>query len=232
MKLAVNIDPILQAAKSNAAIPTLFAVAHELSQAGVAMLDASQTGEWEGDSKRDWKLVYENIPIGWNIHTLPVREAVERALQFHPERITFVKFSAKNQALSLTPDDRSFDWSEVVKLVREHGVDPYLRIDPALDAIKRAAKLHFAGLEFDSALLSSLKGAVLTEAVSKWNENAVAAWKLGLGVWTSAKIRTDILSSLHTIREIEGISVQEEFWAQATLIGIERTVTGIRHAMA
>lgn len=177
--------------------------------------------------ERDLRLLKEVAKTKLDLEMAATAEMIKIALQIRPDLVTLVP----EKRLELTTEGgldvigHREELQKTIASLRDGGIGISLFIDPDLEQIKTAHKLHADYIEIHTGRYANAKTERdrRTEVESIQNAARFAS-KLGLGVNAGHGLNYINVRPLARISEIEEFNIGHSIVARAVLVGLERAV--------
>ena len=236
IRLGVNIDhvaTIRQARRANEPDPVAAAVLATLGGADGITIHLREDRRHIQD--RDVHVLRETVTTRLNLEMAAYAEIIAIALKVKPDEATLVPEKRQElttegglDIIATEPATRA-----AVETLKAAGIQVSLFIDPVLAQLDQAKKLGADAIEFQTASYSEARGAAAVSAELKKLEVATAhAAALGLHVHMGHGLTYWNVQPVVRIAGVEELNIGHSIVSRAVLVGMERAVREMKHAMA
>ncbi len=227
-KLGVNIDHIATLRQVRMAIypdPVHAAVLCELGGADGITVHLREDRRHIQD--RDIKILRQILKTKLNLEMAPTKEMVEVALDVRPDSVCLVP--EKRAELTTEGGLNVIESTEIVKNVvrslKNAGIEVSIFIDPDLDQISMAKKCDTDAIEIHTGKYCDAPDAKHRDfELSRIIDAAKAASKMGIKVNAGHGLNYQNIFDVAAIPEIEEFNIGHSIVARAVYVGIERAV--------
>jgi pyridoxine 5-phosphate synthase len=234
-RLGVNIDHVAtvrQARRVPEPDPIQAAVLAELGGADGITVHLRQDRRHIQD--RDVEILRQVVKTRLNVEMAASQEMLRIALTVKPDQVTLVPERREELTTEGGLDVvlNSVQLRPVVKTLAEAGIAVSLFVDPDFEQVKEAHKIDARAVEINTAAYAEARDARAREAaLRKVTDAARLGKKLGLDVHAGHGLTYHNVGALAAVPEITELNIGHNLVARAVLVGMERAVREMLHAM-
>jgi pyridoxine 5-phosphate synthase len=235
VRLGVNVDHVAtvrEARKTYEPDPVSAAVASEM--AGADQITAHLREDRRHIQNRDIRLIREVVNTSLNLEMAATAEMQEIALALKPDSACFVPEKREEVTTEggLNLVDAPDSLADMVNTLKDADIMVTAFIDPALDQIQRAARLHFDAIEIHTGTYANAKNSAEREGeLTKIKEAANAAKHLGLAVHAGHGLNYHNTTAILEVPHLEELNIGHSIIARAIFVGMERAVRDMLRIM-
>lgn len=240
-KLGVNIDHIATIRQARQALepdPVAAAVLAEL--AGADGITVHLRGDRRHIQDEDVRRLRETVTTRLNMEMAATSEMVRIALELHPDQATLVPERESEitteGGLNIAGSPQAV--SKAIKDLTEKGIQVSLFIDPDPEQIDAAADLGASMIELNTRAYSEaapkspdLAGPALERERIKVVQASERGNRKGLKILAGHGLTYRNVRPISDIPEIEELNIGHNIIARASLVGLDRAVREMLHAM-
>jgi pyridoxine 5-phosphate synthase len=234
-RLGVNIDHVATLRQARGGVdPDPIAAAVLVELAGADGIVVHLREDRRHIQERDLRLLKEVIQTKLDLEMSATSEMVKIALQIKPELVTLVP----EKRLELTTEGgldvigHSDELRKVIATLRDGGISVSLFVDPSLEQIKTAHKLHADSIEIHTGRYVNAETEKESKAEVEIILNAARlAAKLGLGVNAGHGLNYINIKPLTRIPEILEFNIGHSIVARAVMVGLDKAVREMKELL-
>jgi len=235
-RLGVNIDHVATLRQARGGVdPDPIAAAVLVELAGADGIVVHLREDRRHIQEKDLRLLREVIKTKLDLEMAATNEMVKIALQIKPELVTLVP----EKRLELTTEGgldligHREELQKVIATLQDGGILVSLFIDPSLEQLKTAHKLHADSIEVHTGKYVNAKTERerKTEIEMILNAAKLAA-KLGLGVNAGHGLNYVNIQPLTRIPEIEEFNIGHSIVARAVMVGLDTAVREMKKLLS
>ncbi len=235
LRLGVNVDHVATLRQARGGHEPEPVTAALLAQgAGAHGITVHLRGDRRHIQERDLRLLKEVLAVPLNVECAATPEALEAVLPVKPTWVTLVPESREELTTQGGLDAIFLQGmlKPVVRELRTAGIRVSLFVDPVLDQVKMAAKLEADAVELNTGTYSELPmDADATLEIGRLRDAARLASRLGLRVLAGHGLSPQNVGPVGAIPEIEELNIGHSLIGRAVLVGLERAIQEMLHAM-
>ena len=235
LRLGVNIDHVAtlrQARRAAEPDPVQAAVLAELG--GADGITVHLRGDRRHIQDRDVEILRQVVKTRLNIEMASTQEMIRVALTVKPDQVTLVPERREEISTEGGLDVvlNSVQLKPVIKTLRDGGIEVSLFVDPDLEQVKESHKLDAHAIELNTAAYADARdGRAREEALRKVGDAARLGKKLGLAVHAGHGLTYTNVGRVAALPELSELNIGHNIVARAALVGMERAVREMAHAM-
>lgn len=235
LRLGVNIDHVAtvrQARRAAEPDPIQAAVLAELGGADGITVHLRQDRRHIQD--RDVEILRQVVKTRLNVEMAATQEMLRIALTVKPDQVTLVPERREELTTEGGLDVvlNSVQLRPVVKTLSEAGIQVSLFVDPDFEQVKESHKIDARAVEINTAAYSEARdGRTREGALRKVTDAARLGKKLGLDVHAGHGLTYQNVGPLAAVPEISELNIGHSLVSRAVLVGMERAVREMVHAM-
>lgn len=228
MKLGVNIDhfaTIREARKTYEPDPVAAAVIADLAGADGIVSHLREDRRHINDN--DLRRLRETVKSYLNMEMAPTDEMVKIAIKTKPDIVTLVPEKREEVTTEggLDVMNNADHLFAVITALKEAGIPVSIFIDPDINQIKRAYKLHADMIELHTgSFANATTDDEYQNEIEKIRTATSAARKLGLRVSAGHGLNYHNVKDIAWISGIEELNIGHSIVARASFVGLDRAV--------
>ena len=229
MRLYVNIDHVAtvrQARRTDEPDPVRAAVLAEMGGADGITVHLREDRRHIQD--RDVELLLQTVRTGVNLELAAADEIVEKAIAWRPMQVTLVPERREEVTteggLAVVDEPGRSSTAAALGRLGDAGLRTSLFIDPEPDAVRAAADLGAAAVEFHTGEYANSAGADREAQLGRIQRCAALGRSLGLAVHAGHGLTYLNVQPILGIQEIEELNIGHSIVSHAVFVGMERAV--------
>jgi pyridoxine 5-phosphate synthase len=181
--------------------------------------------------ERDLTLLRQIVPTQLNLEMAADENIAKIALAVRPHMVTLVP--GRRQELTteggLAVTEHQEHLKSIIHLLQDSGIPVSLFIDPDLNQIKAAHKLHASAIELHTGRYANTTGPQEEyRELEALTQSAKLAHKLGLHVHAGHGLHYHNVQPLKNISEIVEFNIGHSIISRAVLVGLDRAVRDMK----
>ncbi|MBI4720349.1 MAG: pyridoxine 5'-phosphate synthase [Chitinivibrionia bacterium] len=234
VRLGVNVDHIAtirEARKTYEPDPVSAAAAAET--AGADQITIHLREDRRHIQNRDARLIREVVHAALNLEMAATPEMREIALALHPDSVTLVPEKREEVTTEggLNLRNAPAQTGEIVQTLKDAHIKTAAFLDPDLEQIREAARLHFDAVEIHTGSYANAAAGALDKELAAIKDAALAAKRLGMAVHAGHGLNYHNVTPILAIPEIEELNIGHAIIARAVFVGLDRAVRDMLRAM-
>jgi pyridoxine 5-phosphate synthase len=228
VKLGVNVDHVAtvrEARKTDEPDPVAAAIAAELAGADGIVCHLREDRRHIQD--RDLRLLKEVVRTHLNLEMAATEEMVKIALDVKPDMVTLVPEKREEVTTEggLDVQQSQERLAETIPALQNSNILVSLFIDPVVEQIKAAARLHADYVEIHTGSYAEARDAEEELAqLEKIQHAAAIAAKLGFGVSAGHGLTYQNVRPIAEIEDVEELNIGHTIVSRAITAGMEQAV--------
>lgn len=214
--------------------PSLSALALLAEWAGVAGVGISAHSEKMIQFGEEVTRLKNELTIPIHVQLSPEMDLVRLAFELQPARVTLVppRWIGPSIIGGLDPHQLSEQLKQQIMQLHEADVEVAVRVEPALDLIKKLQRYDIDVLVFSAqTLMSSGRGIARRERFKQLTDASLLASRLGFKVAVTGGLDLIAVEQVSRISQISEIHVGHALLSRAMLRGVERAAQDFMNAM-
>ncbi len=234
-KLGVNIDHIAtirQARRTK--YPDPVAAAALAESAGADQITVHLREDRRHIQERDVRILRETVQTTLNLEMGATQEMLKIALDVKPDIVTLVPERREELTTEggLDVNHHRDHLKKYVQSLRDADLKVSLFIDPDLEMLRAAHRLDAPSIELHTGKYADARGEVERKnELRRISDAARAAAKLGMRVAAGHGLHYTNVQELVLVEEIEEFNIGHSIVARAMLVGMDRAVRDMVHAL-
>ncbi len=235
MRLGVNLDHIAtirEARKTIEPDPVQAALLAELG--GADGITVHLRGDRRHIKERDVELLRKTIKVPLNVEMAATEEMAEIIVGILPDQVTLVpeREGEVTTEGGLDVVIKESYLKDYVKNLMASGINVSIFVDPSKEQIKSIYRIGVERIEINTAKFSEArKESKILEELSKIEETAKYAKKLGMRVFAGHGINYRNVFYINRVKEIEELNIGHAIIARSVYVGLERAVREMKELM-
>jgi len=235
LRLGVNVDHVAtlrQARRSTYPDPVTAAAMAEL--AGAEQITIHLREDRRHIQDRDLRILRETCQTLLNLEMAATQEMVKIAYEYKPDVVTLVPERREELTTEggLDVSSGKENLTRIIKNLKDGDITVSLFIDPDLDQVRVAHKCNTDRIELHTGRYCEARNEKDRQReLSRINDAAKAAAKLGMGVAAGHGLNTENVMAVAAIPEIDELNIGHAIVARSVFVGFERAVREILELM-
>jgi pyridoxine 5-phosphate synthase len=234
VRLGVNVDHIAtirEARKTYEPDPVSAAAAAEM--AGADQITIHLREDRRHIQNRDARLIREVVHAALNLEMAMTPEMREIALALHPDSVTMVPEKREEVTTEggLNLKGAAPQAAEIVKTLKDARIKVAAFLDPDLEQIREADRLHFDAIEIHTGAYANAAASAVERELAAVRDAAMAVKRLGMAVHAGHGLNYHNVTPILGIHEIEELNIGHAIIARAVFTGFDRAVRDMLRIM-
>ena len=185
--------------------------------------------------ERDVRLLKEVLTVPLNVECAATQETLATLVPLRPDWVTLVP-ETREELTTQGGLDIVFMQAHLRQIIRELRVSDIrvsLFIDPQLDQVKMAGRLEADAVEFNTGVYADLpRQADPSAELERLRDASKLASRLGMRVLAGHGLTLQNVAPIAAIPEVEELNIGHSIIGRSVLVGLERAVQEMLHAIA
>jgi len=185
--------------------------------------------------ERDVRLLKEVLTVPLNVECAATQETLATLVPLRPDWVTLVP-ETREELTTQGGLDIVFMQAHLRQIIRELRVSDIrvsLFIDPQLDQVKMAGRLEADAVEFNTGVYADLpRQADPSAELERLRDASKLASRLGMRVLAGHGLTLQNVAPIAAIPEVEELKIGHSIIGRSVLVGLERAVQEMLHAIA
>ena len=210
---------------SDARDPSLSALALLAEWAGVGGVSLSAQHDKLTDFTQELTRLKAELTIPMNAQLSPDMDITRLAFELQPSRVTLIpsRWVGPSVVGGVDPHQLSDGLRKQITQLHEADVEVALRVEPALDLIKRLQRYDIDVLVFSTqALVSAGRGTARRERFKQLADASLLASRLGFKVGVAGGLDLAAVEQVCRVPQVSEVHVGHALLSRAMLRGVER----------
>jgi pyridoxine 5-phosphate synthase len=227
IRLGVNIDhvaTIREARKTDEPDPVSAAATVEM--AGADQVTIHLREDRRHIQNRDARLIREVTRTAMNLEMAATVEMQEIALALHPDSVTLVPEKREEVTTEGGLDLKNAGPSlgDMIATIKDAGIKACAFLDPDLEQIKEAARLHFNAVEIHTGSYANATAGDRGAELQKITDASMAISHLGMAVHAGHGITYHNVHAILKVPHLEELNIGHSIIARAVFVGLDRAI--------